>query len=446
MRRRFARSLGIAVLVAVLAPAAARAASAPGAPTNVTARPGNARVTVRWHAPASDGGAAITGYTATASGGGHTCTTTGALSCVVTGLTNGTSYTFTVTATNSVGTGPASAASNAATPAAVPGAPTHVVAATAGSQQVKVTWTAPASDGGARITKYTVAASGSGGQSCSWTSGTLSCTVTGLVNGTSYTFTVTATNSTGDGPASAASNAVTPVGPSAAPTGVSAVAGDQQATVSCTAPASNGGAAITAYTATASPGGAHASAATCPITVTGLTDGTSYTFKVTATSSLGTSVASAASNAVVPRDTHAPSPPSGLVGTIAHGTLTLDWHASTDNVGVVRYELYLNATPIVSVPASATTAATRAFEPHGQGAYTVTAFDAAGNQSAKSGAVAVRPSPRPKNVPKIVPRWAWALFAWQQHHKGARPKTPKKLPAWYAVWKHWRLAPFQIVT
>ena len=76
----------------------------------------------------------------------------------VTGLTNGTAYTFTVAAINSVGTGPASAASNSVTPApvvTVPGAPT-IGTATAGNASATVTWTAPASNGGSAITGYVI--------------------------------------------------------------------------------------------------------------------------------------------------------------------------------------------------------------------------------------------------------------------------------------------------
>jgi plastocyanin len=91
----------------------------------------------------------------------------------------------------------------------------------------------------------------------------------------------------------------TPVAPSA-PTIGSATAGGISASVTFTAPADNGGAAIIDYTVTSSPGGITAVGATSPINVTGLTAGTAYTFTVTARNSVGSGAASAASNSVTP--------------------------------------------------------------------------------------------------------------------------------------------------
>ena len=181
---------------------------APSAPSGVTGVAGDGEVTVSWTAPTSNGGSAITGYTVTASPGGATCTTTGATTCVVTGLTNGTAYTFTVTATNAVGTSPASSPSSPVTPVSVPSAPSGVTGV-AGDGEVTVSWTAPTSSGGSPITGYTVTAS-PGGATCT-TTGATTCVVTGLTNGTAYTFTVTAANADGIGPASTPSFPVTPV-------------------------------------------------------------------------------------------------------------------------------------------------------------------------------------------------------------------------------------------
>jgi hypothetical protein len=96
-------------------------ATAPDAPTIGTATAGDAQATVTFTAPTSDGGSAITAYTATSTPGGGTGTLTqaGSGTITVTGLTNGTAYTFTVTATNTIGTSTASANSNSVTPAAL---------------------------------------------------------------------------------------------------------------------------------------------------------------------------------------------------------------------------------------------------------------------------------------------------------------------------------------
>jgi len=275
--------------------------TAPAAPTGVAATAGNAQAVVSWSAPASSGGSAITGYTVTAAPGGRTATTTGATSATVTGLTNGTAYTFRVTATNAVGTSLPSLPSAAVTPRTVPGAPVGVVAA-AGNSLAGVSWAAPASDGGSPVTGYTVTAA-PGGRTAT-TNGATTATVTGLSNGTAYTFTATATNAVGTSLASLASAAVTPSSSTMAPwapTGVTAIAGNTQAAVSWTAPASDGGSVVTGYTVTAAPGGRTATTTgATSATVTGLTYGTAYTFTVKATNAAGSSADSARSNSVTP--------------------------------------------------------------------------------------------------------------------------------------------------
>ena len=89
-----------------------------------------------------------------------------------------------------------------------PTAPTNVRAISSRSQQIEVLWDAPANPTHP-VTKYTATAS-PGGQSCVWSQGPLTCTVNNLVNGTAYTFTVVAENSSGSSPPSAPSNSVTP--------------------------------------------------------------------------------------------------------------------------------------------------------------------------------------------------------------------------------------------
>ncbi|WP_308722674.1 S-layer homology domain-containing protein [Paenibacillus polysaccharolyticus] len=121
-----------------------------------------------------------------------------------------------------------------------------------------------------------------------------------LLNGTTYFFTVRAGNSGGLSGESNQANA-TPATVPAAPTNVLAVAGNGEATVTFTAPTENGGSPITGYEVTDSSGNAVTTGAASPIVITGLTNGTSYTFTVKAINGLGKSTASANSNAVIPQ-------------------------------------------------------------------------------------------------------------------------------------------------
>jgi uncharacterized protein (TIGR02145 family) len=272
------------------------ALTVPGAPTGVSAVPGYEKATVSFTAPVNDGGSAITGYTVTSSPGGFVGT--GSSSPIsVTGLPALIAYTFTVTATNAIGTGPVSAATNSVTPTTLPGAPT-IGTATKGNAQATVTFTPPASDGGSAITGYTATSNPGSFTGTSTTANPI--TVAGLTNGTTYTFTVVATNNNGNSLPSTASNSVTPSTVPGAPIIGTATAEISQAIVAFTAPVSDGGSSITGYTAISSPGAKTGTSGTSPITVTGLTNGTAYTFTVTATNANGTGSASAASNSVMP--------------------------------------------------------------------------------------------------------------------------------------------------
>jgi hypothetical protein len=183
----------------------------------------------------------------------------------------------------------------------VPGAPTSVTATSTGATTANVSFTAPTSDGGAVITSYTATSSPGGitGSISQATSGTIA--MTGLTAGTSYIFTVKATNSAGTGSASSASNSISTVGVPSAPTSVVATAtGKRSATVSFGAPASNNGSAVTSYTATSTPGGitktlTQATGGT--FTFDGIQPGTAYTFAVTATNAIGTSAAATSNSA-----------------------------------------------------------------------------------------------------------------------------------------------------
>ena len=282
--------------VSVIAPA-----TPPSAPTVTSATGGSSQATVTWTDGASNG-SAITSQTIYVYAGSTleaTKTDCSGSPCTVTGLTNGTSYTFKVSDTNGVGEGPLSLASSSVTPATSPGTPQSVSVVASGGQAV-VSWSPPTSNGGSSITSYSVATT-TGSHSCTYTVAspeTDTCTVTGLTNGSSYTFVVTATNGVGAGTPSAGV-AATVLFPG--PVLKTAVGATHQATLTWSAPTVTNG-KIVSFTGSVTDGSGHnffcsASKSATKCTITGLTDLTTYTASVVAVENSG-GTTSASSNAI----------------------------------------------------------------------------------------------------------------------------------------------------
>ncbi|MEI6701332.1 MAG: fibronectin type III domain-containing protein, partial [Actinomycetota bacterium] len=316
--------------------------STPGPAFGLAATKADGRATLRWFGAADTGGLPITGYRVTATPGGATCQTSGALTCTVTGLTNGQSYTFVVVALNANGSGASSAPSAAVTPSTVPGAPT-AVSASLGSNRITVTWSAPLGNGGAAISGYLLTAS-PGGRTCQTTTA-LSCAMTGLTNGVTYTFNVVALNRNGSSSPSASSAPLVASPPPGAPLNPTAFRANGSAIVSWSAPLPNGGLAVTGYLVTAVPGGAVCTttgALSC--TVPGLSNGSSYAFIVVASNPAGSGPESAPTALVTPSSV--PGAPIRPSATRGNTSATVTWNPPVE-VGGSPITGYL-VTPWVS--------------------------------------------------------------------------------------------------
>ena len=293
---------------------------------------------------------------------------------------------------------------------AVPAAPT----ATAGITSATVSWVAPANNGSA-ITGYTVTPykAGVAQTPVSYDATATTRTLTGLTAGSSYTFTVAATNATGTSAPSAQSTAVTPYALPGAPTISAATAGDSAATLTWTTPSSNGS-AITGYVvtpyigATAQPTQTFSTATTQ--TVTGLTAGTAYTFTVAAVNQAGTGPASAASSPVTPNSPPSlnfPAPPAGQVGvsysnqlTVTDGTSPFSWSATT---GTLPPGLTLNAS--TGLLSGSPTAA-------GSSTFTVQVVDGSGQSATESVTLVVTDKPAAPAPPTATAGITSATVSW----------------------------------
>jgi len=318
------------------------ATNIPGASAYIYATSGIGSATVTWYAPTT--GAAVTNYAVSSVPAGFSCTSV-TTSCVVRGLSAGISYTFSVIASNSYGSGVASSASYLVVPtSAIPVAPASI-SAVAQPGSATLTWESAVANG-ALVTLYTVTSSPAGG-SC--TSAVTSCTVSSLVNGTAYTFSVVATNAVGTSASSVTSNAVTPRLPvSNAPTGVVAVVGNRTLSVSWNAAISAGGPVTSYRVSVSNVVGAGTVSSTCAMTATlscmaiGLTNGTPYTVSVIAVNSTGDSLSSLA---VSGTPATVPSAPkiARITATSGGFNLIITAPVSSGGSAITKYQYSLNS-------------------------------------------------------------------------------------------------------
>jgi subtilisin family serine protease len=323
----------------------------PSAPTSLSATPLGLSIRLSWTAPAQNGGSVITDYVAqfstdsgatwsTFSDSVSTSTTT-----TVTGLTNGLTYQLRVSAVNSVGTSaPSSVVIAVPWAASLPSAPLDLAIASYGLNQVGLSWTIPATNGGDTITDYVIEYSSNSGST--WTTFTdlvtslRSATVTDLVNGVSYIFRVSARNSAGTGDPSVVSAAVSPGLPTAPCCITEMLVGPQYVALRWGAPTFDGGSTVTNYvieytindgvswTTWSEPTGNGINR-----TITGLTDGVPHKFRISARNAIGTGPPSDVSDAYTPLTPTAPGRPLNAVATANTGQVGLDWDTPTSDGG-----------------------------------------------------------------------------------------------------------------
>lgn len=336
----------------------------PTAPLNVAALGLSGSARVSWDAPTSDGGAPIASYVVKvyADGGGTVLRSeivssgiAASMATTVPSLTNGTAYDITVTASqDSAGMQYFGIESDRVDViVGRPAAPTGV-AAVAHNQpsggQVRLTWTQVPDQTGITVSHYrwrhkigsgtfTNGSAITTGVACSGTS--CAATVTGLTNGTTYTFVVEAGTSSANWGLSSAEVSETPIGVTTAP-GVEATSQDSSASVGITAPVTLNGSDVIRYELKYRPtaGGAWSSTVNLqisefPYSIAALTNGTSYTVSVEAVNDAGNSTAGTAT--VVPATQ--PGAPQNVRARPGSIIVTWDAPADTGGASVTSYDI-----------------------------------------------------------------------------------------------------------
>ena len=324
------------------------ATSVPAAPQVLGAVAGTTTIDVTF-GDAGAGSSPVTGYAVTATPGTASCTAPPAAThCLLTGLVPATAYALAAWATNAVGTSQLFV-SGTQTTLPVPGVPTApqsvhaTVIPVPGGATALVGWTAPTSTGGSPVTGYAVTVT-PGPHTCSAGGTATSCSVSGLVPGTTYAISVQAANTNGPGGA-AGGSLTTPTTPTP-PALVSGIGGPGGTILaSWSAAAATGGAPVTSYTAQAAAPGRTTQSCTVlatACTITGLAPGATYTVQVEATNGVGASSWTSSTGVPVPTT---PGPPTSVTATASGRSVTVSWQPPTTTGGLAVTSYQVSVSP-----------------------------------------------------------------------------------------------------
>jgi hypothetical protein len=364
----------------------------PNAPTIAATAASTSQINIAITAPASNGGTAITSYNVYLNNVLNGSTTTTSYSA--TGLSANTSYSFTVRAVNALGEGSQSSAASATTSNIVPNAPT-ITATAVSTSQINISITPPASNGGTAITSYKVYRNGVYNESTT----TTSYSATGLSANTPYSFTVSAVNALGEGSQSSAASATTSNIVPNAPTITATATSSSQINIAITAPASNGGTAITSYKVYRNGVYNNESTTTTSYSATGLSANTPYSFTVSAVNALGegakSSAASATTSNIVP---NAPTITATAVST-SQINISITPPVSNGGTAITSYKVYLNS--VLNGTTTTTSYSATGLSASTSYSFTVSAVNALGEGTKSSAASATTTSPTVPGAPTI---------------------------------------------
>ena len=375
-----------------------------------------------------DGGSPLSGYQYRLDGGSWTSAETTAEPFTISGLATGRSYEVEVRAVNSAGVGPASPTASA-TPRTVPAAVSEF-SATGLDSSASLSWAPPTNDGGSAVSDFVVqfatSASGPWTTFADATSATNSAVVTGLTNGTTYLFRVSAVNAAGSGAVSSLASA-TPLAVPSAPNLTGLTAGSQYMQASFIAPGSNGGTPVTGYQYQLNGGEwRNAAGTSSPMMLAGLSNGQDYTVAIRAVNAVG---GGAASNVRTGRPFGLPSAIEGFVASPSGTSVTLDWDEAHDNgspiteYNIIRWSARTEGSIVASYQTTDTSHTVTGLSPGTSYYFTIEARNAAGagpRSAPRTSAITGAVVPAAPTLDSVVTGGGRAQLSWTAGAAGSQ--------------------------